>query len=93
MGEQLKIDGVDVQSLKSKLTGSADNLGTFEVGSLDNKTTLTANRSGRGAVTLISKSTNLSKKAFCIGSGVFPPTNFILLTRLLSSLTWRILLA
>lgn len=64
MGEQLKIDGVDVQSLKSKLTGSADNLGTFEVGSLDNKTTLTANGSGRGAITLISKSTNLSKGVF-----------------------------
>ena len=64
MGEQLKIDGVDVKNLSSKLSSSADNLGTFEVGSLDNKTTLTANRSGRGAVTLISKSTNLSKKAF-----------------------------
>lgn len=64
MGEQLKIDGVDVKNLSSKLASSADNLGTFEVGSLDNKTTLTANGSGRGAIALISKSTNSSKEAF-----------------------------
>ncbi|WP_022750540.1 TIGR04197 family type VII secretion effector [Lachnobacterium bovis] len=64
MGEQLKIDGIDVKNLSSKLASSADDFGTFEVSALDNKTTLTANGSGRGAITLISKSINSSKEAF-----------------------------
>ena len=64
MGEQLKIDGIAVKNLSSKLASSADNFGTFEVSALDNKTTLTANRSARGAITLISKSINSYKKAF-----------------------------